>query len=219
MDVTIDPFPASLSYTETGEVARMQTQAPQDDVALMLRVRQDSEAAFASLYASHARRVQNFFYGMSGNGSIAADLCQETFLRIWKIRHRYTACGPFLAYLFSIARLIWLERCRELQRQARLGVRLDLDFPLPAPADQEPDKLATRDEFQAHFLAALDELPEEQRIVFVLRNVEGMSLHDIAATLDCPVNTVRSRKLLAVKKLRMLLARFSAAAQQAGIGG
>jgi RNA polymerase sigma-70 factor (ECF subfamily) len=197
----------------------METNLPADDVALMLRVRQDSEAAFAVLHGRYARRVQNYFYGMACNSSVAADLCQETFLRIWKIRHRYRATGPFVAYLFSIARLIWLERCRELQRQARLGARLDLDLPLPAPADQEPDKLATRDEFRIHFLAALEELPEEQREVFVLRNIEGMSLHDIAAALDCPINTVRSRKLLAVKKLRTLLARFSTTAHQAGIGG
>ncbi|MCC6143874.1 MAG: sigma-70 family RNA polymerase sigma factor [Candidatus Hydrogenedentes bacterium] len=194
----------------------MQSLSQEEDIALMLRVRQDSEAAFAVLHGRYARRVQNFFYGMIGNPGAAADLCQETFLRTWKIRHRYKATGPFTAYLFSIARLIWLERCRELQRQARLGARVDCEVPLAAPADQAPDSRATRDEFEAHFRAALAELPEEQRIVFVLRNIEGMSLHNIAAALDCPINTVRSRKLLAVKKLRTLLAGFASAARPTG---
>ena len=57
---------------------------------------------------------------------------------------------------------------------------------------------------------SLEELPEEQRMVFVMRNIEGLSLRDIAEALDCSVNTVRSRKILAVKKLRYLLSEFFA---------
>ena len=45
-------------------------------------------------------------------------------------------------------------------------------------------------------------------MVFVLRSIDGLSLEDIAAVLDCPVNTVRSRKILAVKQLRHLLESF-----------
>ena len=69
-----------------------------------------------------------------------------------------------------------------------------------------PDYHANRSELQQHLYAALDALPEEQRLVFVLRSIDELSLEDIASILDCPVNTVRSRKILAVKKLRYLLA-------------
>jgi RNA polymerase sigma factor (sigma-70 family) len=57
-------------------------------------------------------------------------------------------------------------------------------------------------------LAALDELPEEQRMVFVLRHIRGLSIEETAAALDCPVNTVRSRRILALRKLRTLLAPY-----------
>jgi RNA polymerase sigma-70 factor (ECF subfamily) len=68
-----------------------------------------------------------------------------------------------------------------------------------------PDEEAARRETAARIFAALEQLPEEQRIVFVMRTIEGLPLEDIATALDCPVNTVRSRKILAVKRLRFLL--------------
>ena len=52
---------------------------------------------------------------------------------------------------------------------------------------------------------ALDGLPTEQRMAFVMRAIEGLSIEEIASAMQCPVNTVRSRKLLAVKKLRGVL--------------
>ncbi len=177
------------------------------DVALMVRVRLGDEAAFEALHERYQQKVLNFFYALSHNPCTANDLCQDTFLRVWKIRQRYRATGSFPGYLFAIARMVWLEKCRALRKQQRLGSRelveeADLRFERP---DLAPDMCASRAELAGSLERALSELPEEQRMVFVLRAVQGLSLEDIAHALDCPVNTVRSRKLLAIKKLRHLL--------------
>lgn len=179
-----------------------------DDIVLMMRVRAGDESAFSVLFERYQRPLLSFFYGLSRNNSITKDLCQETFLRVWKIRKRYRATGTFPAYLFGVARLIWLESCRQQQKTWRLGARQDESRleELTADATACPAHLASRSELHGFIHAALDELPEEQRMVFVLRSIEGLSLEDIASILDCPVNTVRSRKILAVKKLRHLLA-------------
>ncbi len=188
----------------------MDETAQQDDIVLMMRVRTGDESAFAILFERYQRPLLNFFHGLSRNNNCAKDLCQETFLRVWKIRQRYRASGTFPAYLFGVARLIWLESCRQQQKTWRLGVRQGEAYlgELTADAATGPGYQASRSELHAHIYAALDELPEEQRMVFVLRTVEGLSLEDIAQVLDCPVNTVRSRKILAVKKLRHLLAKL-----------
>ncbi len=177
------------------------------DIALMLQVREGSERAFTTLHERYQHRVLNFFYGMSGDAHTANDLCQETFLRIWRVRKRYNATGSFPGYLFSIARMIWLERCRAQRKIWRLGQCQDICEPWQMPADPAdgPDIRAVRNEVQERILTALEELPEEQRMVFVMRNIHGLSLDDIAKALDCPVNTVRSRKILAVKKVRHVL--------------
>lgn len=177
------------------------------DIPLMLQVRQGDEEAFELLYGRYQQQLRNFFYGLCRNPSIANDMCQETFLRVWRIRARYRATGSFPAYLFGIARLVWMEKCRELKKHEWLGSRCDSDerWDLSIDASKQPDALACRSELEGRIHGALDSLPEEQRTVFVLRTIKGLSLQDIASVLDCPVNTVRSRKILAVKKLRHLL--------------
>jgi RNA polymerase sigma-70 factor (ECF subfamily) len=177
------------------------------EISLMLKVRQGDECAFEALHGLYQQRVLNFFHGLSRDGALANDLCQETFLRVWKIRKRYRATGSFPAYLFGVGRMIWLEYLRRQQRVRRLGVRSEAGAEETAPDRYElrPDYRAARTEAEARIFHALDQLPEEQRMVFVLRNIEGLSLDDIATALDCPINTVRSRKILAIKKLRHLL--------------
>lgn len=194
----------------------MEVSANRDDIALMMRVRDGDESAFEALFNRHNRPLLSFFYGLSRNDSHARDLCQETFLRVWKIRKRYRATGSFPAYLFGIARMIWLEFCRQQDKTWRLGARQGEDSLHDLEADPAgcPAFQANRAELHDYIHAALEELPEEQRLVFVLRSIEGLSLEDIAAILDCPINTVRSRKILAVKKLRHLLASVMEPARQ-----
>lgn len=175
---------------------------------LMLRVRDGDTSAFSLLYDEHHRRVLNFFYGLSTDAQLAKDLCQETFLRIWTFRTRYAATGSFVAYILTFARYVWLEQCRELSKRNRLGGRSGSDESLeqvPAGPSARPDNSAISVELGSHIVDALERLPEDQRMVFVLRVVEGLSAEETASVMQCPVNTVRSRKILALKKLRKSL--------------
>lgn len=183
------------------------------DMALMMAVREGDRQAFAALHERHQRRVLGFFYVLSRDAVLANDLCQETFLRVWRIRKRYRATGPFAAYLFAVARLVWREHVRsEVTRGLGPGQTLDAAPEPVSPAGQRPDRVAARTEFADSLWAALEALPEAQRLVFVLRYVRGLSIEEIAGALDCPVNTVRSRKLLAIKRLRHLLAPWALSA-------
>ena len=180
---------------------------PQSDTALMLRVKLGEVAAFSALHERYQRQMLGFFYGLTGSSTAANDLAQETFLRLWQVRKRYRATGPFPAYLFAIARMIWHEQQRRESKQWRLGIPASMEGAEDLPAHNAgPADCAAREELGALLIQALAELPEEQRLVFLLRHVKGLSLPEIAGALDCPVNTVRSRKILAVKKLRQLLA-------------
>lgn len=182
------------------------------DIALMGRVREGDECAFAVLHDRYQRKVVNFFYGLSRNHHAANDLCQETFLRIWKIRRRYRATGSFPGYLFGIARMVWLEHQREERKTWRLGTAIPIEEEtgLAVSMGMLPDVRAAQSEIEHRIFGALNELPEEQRMVFILRNIQGLSLEDIASILDCPVNTVRSRKILAITKLRHVLSKVFA---------
>lgn len=179
-----------------------------EDIALMKQVSDGDESAFSVLYARYHTKIRNFFFSLSRNSTVSADLAQETFLRIWKYRHRYAVTGSFQSYLFGFSRNIWLEHCRknhhkytsELQKASALDIERFMAVPTP-----EPDKAAGRTEINDHIFDALDSLPEDQRMVFILRSVEGLSLDEIASVMHCPRNTVRSRQITALKKLRRLL--------------
>jgi len=178
------------------------------DTELMIRVCKNDERAFREVYHRYQRRLLDFFYGMSRSTHTAQDLTQETFFRIWRLRAKYSPTGSFPAYLFSFARNIWLEHCRELKKRRRLG-RLEMfdaaAHEMHTEAIHHPDQVAWRSELSDTIGEALQSLPEEQRMAFVLRNIDGLSLHEVGDVLQCPTNTVRSRKLLAVKKLRTKL--------------
>jgi RNA polymerase sigma-70 factor (ECF subfamily) len=175
----------------------------------MLKVKASSTEAFAALHGRYQQKVLAYFYGLSGDSAAANDLAQETFLRVWQVRERYRATGPFPAYLFAISRLIWQEYCRREGKQWRLGHKVSLETgeEQESGSHNSPFRQAARSEMAHLLFHALEQLPEEQRQVFMLRHVRGLSLEEIAGALDCPVNTVRSRKILAIKKLRHLLER------------
>ncbi len=176
-------------------------------IALMLRVRNGDQAAFGLLYGRFQRQVHSFFYGLCGDAGTCKDLTQETFLRIWKFRGRYAATGSILAYLLTFARYVWLEHCRSLRRHGQPSATPvdELLGSLLAPAQAGPATRASSSEISDHILAALRDLPDEQRMAFVLQAIEGLNAEEAASVMQCPIHTVRSRKILAVKKLRAAL--------------
>lgn len=176
------------------------------DVSLMLRVSESDADAFAVLYRRHFRRVLDFFYAMSRDRQSSEDLCQETFLRLWRLRERYASSGSFPAYLFAVARFVWMERRTDVYRQSAIRPLEEGEGGgMTTPSESAPDVLAERSELSRSIADAVAALPEEQRMAFVLRAVQGLTLDEIAAAMACPINTVRSRKLLAFKKLRETL--------------
>ncbi len=176
-------------------------------IALMLRVRDNDQAAFGLLYDRFGQRVHSFFYGLCGDATASKDLTQETFLRIWKFRARYAATGSLLAYLLTFARFVWLEHCRSLRRHGRLPNSPvdELMESLTSLPNTQPDACASRSELAGKIHDALRVLPEEQRLAFVLQSMEGLTAEEAASVMQCPVHTARSRKILAVKKLRLAL--------------
>lgn len=183
---------------------------PQNDIpdtALMLRVSRGDREAFAVLYRRHYRKLLDFFYAMSGNASTAEDLCQECFLRVWRLRERYEPSGSVLGYVFTVGRYIWYEQRPKIYRDQRvksLSEARDEGFD-PKDLRGLPDVLASRVEIEDAILEAIAGLTEEQRMAFVLRTAQGLPLEEIARVMECPANTVRSRKLSAIKRLREAL--------------
>jgi RNA polymerase sigma-70 factor, ECF subfamily len=137
----------------------------------------------------------------------AEDLVQETYLRAIRAAHQFRPGTNLRAWLFQILRNTFFT---EFKRRAREPVEdpVVLDrLPRPnGPANLDhrlaiaPDGMAGLD-----LVAALDRLPEEQRTVVLLADVEDCTMEEIAVALDCPVGTVKSRLFRARGTLKGLL--------------
>jgi len=178
------------------------------DEELMGLVQKQDISAFEELFRRYEQRIFAFFWRLSANRQEAEDGTQETFLRLWNARVRYEPTGRFSTYLFQIAKNHFLHERRKPGRRmdsqqpsARDSAELSSE---PASSDRA-DSPVLAGELQAAVTEALARLPETLRLVYVLTEQEGMSYKQAAEVLDCPVGTVSSRKVEAVRRLRELL--------------
>ncbi len=178
------------------------------DEELMNLAMNDDARAFEELFHRYKRRLFGFFYGLVLNSEEARDCVQETFLRLWQRRTQFAHKGRFSAYLFQIAKNHFLDKSRS--RKSHINVQR-VSGEEPAEGLHQVSlssggyNEAVVNEIRGAVSDAMAHLPEIQRLVYVLSEEQGMSYKEIADILECPVGTVSSRKVEAVKKLRKLL--------------
>jgi RNA polymerase sigma-70 factor (ECF subfamily) len=178
------------------------------DEELMGFVRNQDVSAFEELFGRYERRVFAFFYRLIWNAEEARDCTQETFLRLWRGRAGYAPKGRFSTYIFQIAKNHFLNERQK--RKSRIGLKQTSANGSQEPCEEEalPDgafSQAMAHEIGSAISEAVRRLPEAHRLVYVLSEGQRLSYQEIAEILDCPVGTVSSRKVEAVRKLRRLL--------------
>jgi RNA polymerase sigma-70 factor (ECF subfamily) len=162
--------------------------------------RQD-RAAFASLFEFYAPRVKSMLMRLGAAGDAAEDVAQETLLTVWRKAAAFDpARASASAWIYTIARNLRVDRLRGDNR-ARLYAAYEMQ---PEPPDS-PERTLDANERDARVRAALNELSAEQVRVVQLSFFEGRAHGDIAAQLDLPLGTVKSRVRLAMARLRQLL--------------
>lgn len=176
-------------------------QEPVDaDEALVVRLRAGDERAFERLVRTYQHRVFAVACRMLGNPAEAEDLAQEVFLRVHRSIGSFRGEAKLSTWLYAITSHLCLNRLAAPDRRApRAG-----DDALAEVPSQAPDAAAEveRGELETALREALAELPEERRIVVVLRDLEGLSYEEIAAALELEPGTVRSRLHRARMELR-----------------
>ena len=184
----------------------------QRDLELMRRFQAGDVDAFTELYEAHLRGLLNFFFRLCWDSSLSEDFAQEVLLRVFKSGKKWKPNAKFTTYLYRIARNFWIDHCRlqstqreksALSIRTRDGEARLIDC-LPADIRPPEDDLDRRELYEA-IMRALDELPEEQRMVFVLSEIDELKYQEIAEIMEVPLGTVKSRMHTAVGKLQELL--------------
>ncbi len=186
------------------------------DALLIEQFRRGDPAATERLIVKYQNRIYNVVLRICADPDDAAELTQETFVKILENLGKFEGRSSFYTWAFRIAVNLTLNYC---QRNAKLAVRsLDTEeeqYSSPARQalkellsdDSSPDPEAVAQDRELHeiAIAALNKLDETHKAVLVLRDIEGMSYARIAEVLGIEIGTVRSRLSRARTKLKDIL--------------
>jgi RNA polymerase sigma-70 factor (ECF subfamily) len=158
---------------------------------LMRRVKAGDRAAFEDLFRAFERPLGSYLLRLTWNRSLVEDLLQDTFLRVWKAAPGWEPAAKVSTWIFRIAHHLHLNAAA--RRQERSGTLPERAAP-EAPGAEAAEALR-------ELLAGL---PEGERAVLLLSEVQGFRYAEIADVLGIPVGTVKSRMSSAVRRLREL---------------
>lgn len=179
--------------------------APPRDADLVARIAERDENALAALYDRFAATLLALCRRILGATADAEDVLQEVFLQVWRQAPRY---DPTRASVSSWLILIARSRAIDRLRNRRVGERSAVDAAAAEPvrhASPEGPANVFLAERRARLREALASLPEEQREVVELAFFGGLTQSEISARTGIPLGTVKTRTLLAMKKLRKAL--------------
>jgi RNA polymerase sigma factor (sigma-70 family) len=167
---------------------------PSTDEALMERVQEGNIQAFDALYERYSARIHAFLLRRTGDREGAAELHQDTFLRIWRHRASYRAGSPFRPWMYGIAANAARDRLRAQARRPEQLMALPPEHPAAPPSGDERD-----------LEAAIFALPDNLREAFLLGAIEGLDHNEVAEALGIRPDNARARISRARASLRKAL--------------
>jgi len=168
-----------------------------------------NKEAMQVIVKRNSPRLFNFIYRMIPDRPVCEEFVQEVFLKLVRAKPDFSGGTKVSTYLFYVARNLAIDEIRRRKLRHNISINgnreeEDQRTMLEKIPDRrwEPDSGATRSELKRRVEECLSSLPEEQREVFILREVEGLEFSKIAEILGCNENTVKSRMRYALEKLR-----------------
>lgn len=172
-----------------------------DEGDLIGRAQAGEAAAFQRLVERHALRLWRCGLALGKDSHWAEDLAQETLVEAWRSLSRFDGRCRFSTWLYGILRHRYLKGRRNQSTTRCLAA--DALGQVPS-LTATPDRSAEASEDVRRVRQAVASLPEEHRLVVELRFFAGATLEEIAAAVDCPLGTVKSRLHHALEKLRQM---------------
>ena len=173
------------------------------EAELIARARAGEEAAERALYEAHVDRVYRLAYRFAGDADLARDFTQDAFIRAFERLDEFRGESQFATWLHAIAVSVALNGLRDLKRRRSRETDLEEGHDVAGTVrEAEPD-------LKRRLAAAIEDLPEGYRTVFVMHDVEGYTHEEIGQVLGIEVGTSKAQLFRARGKLRIALADFA----------
>ena len=190
-----EPVPSVSSAPALAHSAVNTAARNQREIVLLGRIAGQDSAALKELYLLYHRRLARFLTRLTPRVEVAEEIINDTFWVVWQRAGDFRGASLVSTWILGIAYR------RALKALQRLRPTLAADEG-SGEASEEPWQHAELSEWLS---VALARLPREQRMVLELAYTLGHSCEEIAAIMECPVNTVKTRMFHARRKLRVLL--------------
>jgi len=173
--------------------------ADASDLSLVRRVQRGDKGAFDALVLKYQHKLVKLVMRYVRNPAEAEDIAQEAFIKAYRALPQFRGDSAFYTWLYRIA--INTAKNAVVSRD-RSPIEYDLDrnnsdesYDMQGRMkdSETPEGLVLTDEIRTTVNASIEALPEDLRTAIILRELEGLSYEEIAAAMDCPVGTVRSR--------------------------
>ncbi len=180
-----------------------------DEALIIKEAQKGSVAAFNQLIMAYQGTAYNVAYRIVGHPEMAADACQDAFLKAYKALKQHRG-GSFKSWLMRIVTNTCYDQLRYKSRRPATSLEEMTENPNPESVKlvngaERPEEHVLRDELNDLIQIGLNQLPENQRVVLVLNDVQGFSYKEIAEITAQPLGTVKSRLSRARRRLRDFL--------------
>jgi RNA polymerase sigma-70 factor (ECF subfamily) len=162
-----------------------------------------NEAAFTELVTKYKDALTNYLNVMVGDYDVAVDLCQESFIRVYKNINRYSNIYQFSTWIYRIATNLAIDEMRYRRRRGQVfyknvwgrnsskdedGREFEISDVRAGPGDE-----ILRKESERVLSEAIRSLPEKYRTAFILKEIQELPYESIAKVLNCSSGTIKSR--------------------------
>lgn len=165
----------------------------------------EGDLSFEEIISQNQEKIINLIYGMTGDYYLSQDLTQETFLKAFQSIHSFNGKSKFSTWLYRIAVNVTVDH----QRKSCVRKEMAAEEPDPkfSKVDtlQDPDRACQKNATRNIIFTSIANLPDQQKEVFVLRELNGCSTKEVSEILDCSVELVKWRLHKARLSLRKTL--------------
>ena len=185
-----------------------------DERFLIEQARKGNPSAFTQLVRAYEERAIRIAYSFVGNFEDARDIAQEGFVKAYGSLKHFKGDSKFSTWLYRILANLCKDFLRKKKVRRHTGVQVSNEGDGPTPIDKAESKEGSPrqhlkdQELEGAIRSACEALPEQQKNVFILRYLDGLSLEEIAQALKLSTGAVKAHLWQACQKMRKMLAPY-----------